>query len=56
LVVRRGSADQEVVQVVGLEPDDRLRVRGLTWPAGYSALVPAWEVMAVNSAAWVMSA
>ena len=33
-----------VCEVLGTEDEDRIRVRGLDWPPGYSAILPAAEI------------
>ena len=35
-------------QVLGAEDENRIRVRGLEWAPGYSAIVPAHEIYLVS--------
>ena len=44
LVVARTDAFHSLLEVIRVEPDGLVRVRGLAWPAGYTALMPAANV------------
>lgn len=48
LVVSRSESYPTLCQVIALTPDGYVRLRGLDWPPGYTALVPAGDVRPVS--------
>jgi hypothetical protein len=51
LVVQRGGEYPLLCEVILLQPDGLLRVRGLDWAAGYSALIDPQDVRPVSAIA-----
>jgi len=47
-LVRPRTGQATLCEVLGAEDDDRIRVRGLDWSPGYSAILPATEIYLVS--------
>ena len=46
-LVRPRTDRTTLCEVLGAEEEDRIRVRGLDWSPGYSAILPAQEIYLV---------
>jgi hypothetical protein len=49
MVIQRSGDYPLLCEVILVQPDGLLRVRGLDWPAGYSALIDPQDVRPVSS-------
>ena len=47
-LVRPRTDQGTLCEVLGAEGDDRIRVRGLDWSPGFSAILPATEIYLVS--------
>jgi hypothetical protein len=47
-LVRPRTDQATLCEVLGAEDDDRIRVRGLDWSPGFSAILPATEIYLVS--------
>lgn len=47
-LVRPRTDRSTLCEVLGAEDEDRIRVRGLDWSPGYSAIIPAHEIYLVS--------
>jgi hypothetical protein len=47
-LVRPRTDRTTLCEVLGAEEEDRIRVRGLDWPSGYSAIISAQEIYLVS--------
>jgi hypothetical protein len=48
-VASQTNAYPVLLEIIGLEEDGLLRVRGLGWPPGYSAVLPRHQVRHVSA-------